>query len=142
MAWARLTNLYTNIPPQTQGGKVEANWSLYIRSRGQPGGRVLVKISTGWSVEEIQPKISFHEILMSHMVVNFNVLGAFMEDIIMSNINNTAIITIKKSFSGLWSIQVSQEPSKPEKITSDANKGTILSYNAGMKNNILLLATP
>jgi len=79
---------------------------------------------------------------MSHMAINFNVLGVFMEDIIMSNINSTTIITIKRNFSELWSIQVSQEPSKPEKLTSDANKGTILSYSVGMKNNILLLATP
>ena len=101
-----------------------------------------MKISIDWSLKEIQPKIVFHEILMSHMVVNFNVLGAFMEDIIISNIYSTAIITIKRSFSGLWSIQVSQELSKPEKLTSDANKGMMLSYSAGMKNNILLLATP
>ena len=79
----------------------------------------MVKISLGWSAEEmeLQPKISFHENLMSDMAINFNVLGAFMEDIIMSNINSTAIITIKRSFSELWSIQVSQEPSKPEKLT-------------------------
>ena len=76
------------------------------------------------------------------MAVNFNVLGAFMEDIIMSNINSTTIFTIKRSFSGLWSIQVSQEPSKPEKLTSDANKDTILSNSGGMKNNIFLLAMP
>ena len=65
-----------------------------------------MKISVGWSTEEIQPKITFHEILMSRMAVNFNVLGVFMEDIIMSNINSTTIITIKRSFSELWSIQV------------------------------------
>ena len=90
----------------------------------------------------VQPKIAFHEILMSDMAVNFNVLGAFMEDIIMSNINSIAIITIKRSFSELWSIQVSQEPSKPEKLTNDVNKGTILSYSAGMRNNILLFSMP
>ena len=142
LAWARLTNLYTNISPQIQGGEDEANWSLDIRSRRQLGGWALVKISVGWSIEEIQPKITFHEILMSHMAVNFNVLGVIMEDIIISNINSTAIITTKRSLSELWSIQVSHEPSKPEKLTNDANKGMILNYSVVMKNNILLLATP
>ena len=101
-----------------------------------------MKISVGWSIEEIQPKITFHEILMSHMAVNFNVLGVIMEDIIISNINSTAIITTKRSLSELWSIHVSHEPSKPEKLTNDANKGMILNYSVVMKNNILLLATP
>ena len=56
-----------------------------------------MKISVGWPAEEIQPKIAFHEILMSHMAVHFNVLGAFMKDIIISNINSAMIITIKSS---------------------------------------------
>lgn len=89
--------------------------------------------------EGVQPKIEFHEILMSDIAVNFNVLSAFIEDIIMSNINSTTIITIKRSFNELWSIQVSQEP---EKLTSDVNKGIILSYSAGMRDNILFFATP
>ena len=89
----------------------------------------------------VQPKIAFHEILMSDMAVNFNVLGAFMEDIIMNNINSTAIIIIKRSFNELWSIQVSQEPSKAEKLISDVNKGTMRN-SARMRNNILLFATP
>ena len=35
------------------------------------------------------------------MVVDLNVLGAFMEDIVMCNVNSTRIVTIKRSGSGL-----------------------------------------
>ena len=48
--------------------------------------------------------------LVSDVAVNLNVLGAFMEYIIMSNVDSTTIITIKRSGSGLWSIHISQEP--------------------------------
>ena len=63
--------------------------------------------------------------LESDVVVNLNVLCAFKEDI-----------------SGLWSIHVSQEPAKPDKLASGVSKGTILSLNTGTRNHILLLATP
>ena len=41
------------------------------------------------------------EVLVSDVVVDLNVLGAFMEDIIMSNVDSTMIITIKRSDNGL-----------------------------------------
>ena len=36
---------------------------------------------------------------MSDVVINLNVLGTFMEDIAMSNVDSTMIITIKRSVS-------------------------------------------
>ena len=48
-----------------------------------------------------QLKISFLEMLASDVAVNLNVLDAFMEDIIMSNLDSTTIVTIKRSDSGL-----------------------------------------
>ena len=54
--------------------------------------------------------------LASDVAVNLNMLGAFVEDIIMSNVDSTTIVTIKRSGSRLWSIHVSQEPSKPDKF--------------------------
>ena len=39
--------------------------------------------------------------LASDVAINLNVLGAFMEDIVMSNVDSTMIITIKRSGSGL-----------------------------------------
>ena len=80
--------------------------------------------------------------LASDVAVNLNMFGAFVEDIIMSNANSTTIVTIKRSGSGLWSIHVNQEPAKPDKLESGVGKGTILSLSTGMRNQILLLATP
>ena len=54
-----------------------------------------------------QLKISFLEMLASDVAVDLNMLGAFVEDIIMSNVDSTMIVTIKRSGSGLWSIHVS-----------------------------------
>ena len=89
-----------------------------------------------------QLEISFLEMFVSNVVIDLNVLGAFMEDIIMSNVNNTTIVTIKRSGSGLWSIHVRQEPVKLDKLESGVGKGTILNLNTGTGNHILLLATP
>ena len=88
-----------------------------------------------------QLEISFLEMLASDVAVDLNVLGAFMEDIIMSNVDSITIVTIKRNGSGLWSIYVNQEPAKPDKLASGVGKGTILSLNTGTGNHILLLAT-
>ena len=53
-----------------------------------------------------QLEIAFLEMLASDVAVDLNVLGAFMEDIVMSNVDTTTIITIKRSSNGLWSIHV------------------------------------
>ena len=89
-----------------------------------------------------QLEISFFEMLVSDVAVNLNVLGAFMENTIISNVDSTTIVTMKRSGSGLWSIHVSQEPTKPDKLASGVGKGTILNLNTGTGNHILLLATP
>ena len=46
-------------------------------------------------------EISFLEMLASDVAVDLNMLSAFMEDIIMSNVDSTTIVTIKRSGSGL-----------------------------------------
>ena len=89
-----------------------------------------------------QLEISFLEMLVSDVAVDLNMFGAFVEDIIMSNVDSTTIVTIKRSGSGLWSIHVSQEPVKPNKLASGVGKGTILSLSTGTRNHILLLAMP
>ena len=80
--------------------------------------------------------------LASDVAVDLNMLGAFIEDIIMSNVDRTTIVTIKRSSSGLWSIYVSQGPVKPNKLASGVGKGTILSLSTETRNHILLLTTP
>ena len=80
--------------------------------------------------------------LTSDVAVDLNMLGEFVEDIIVSNVDSVMIIIIKRSGSGLWSIHVSQEPAKPNKLTSGVGKGTILSLSTRTGNHILLLAAP
>ena len=77
--------------------------------------------------------------LASDVAVDLNVLGVFMEDIIMSNIDSTMIVTIKRSGSGLRNIHVSQEPAKPNKLASGVGKGTILCLSTGTGNHISFL---
>ena len=89
-----------------------------------------------------QLEISFLEMLASDVAVDLNMLGAFVEDIIMSNVDSTTIVTIKRSDSRLRSIHVSQEPAKPNKLASGVGKSTILCLSTGTGNHILLLATP
>ena len=74
--------------------------------------------------------------LASDVAVDLNMLGAFVEDIIMSNVDSTTIITINRSDSGLWSIHVSQELAKPNKLASGVGKGTILCLSTGTGNHI------
>ena len=69
-------------------------------------------------------------------------LGAFVEDIIMSNVDSTTIFTIKRSGNGMRSIHVSQKPAKPNKLASGVDNGTILCLSTGTGNHILLLAVP
>ena len=78
--------------------------------------------------------------LASDVAVDLNMFGAFVEDIIMSNVDSITIVTIKRSGSELWSIHVSQEPAKPNKLASGVGKGMILSLSTGTKNHILFLA--
>ena len=89
-----------------------------------------------------QLEISFLEMLASDVAVDLNMLDTFVEDIIMSNVDSTTIVTIKNSGNGLWSIHVSQELAKPDKLVGGVSKGSILSLSTGMGNHILLLATP
>ena len=104
----------------------------------------MVKISAGWSAEEMKNnfEISFLEMLVSDVAIDLNMLGTFVEDIIMSDVDSTTIVTIKRSGSGLRSIHVSQEPAKPNKLVSGVDKGTIPSLSIGLRNHILLLAAP
>ena len=89
-----------------------------------------------------QLEIAFLEMLENDVAVNLNVFGAFMEDIIISNIDSTMIVIIKRSVSGLWSIHVNQKLAKPDKLASGVGKGTILSLSTGTGNYILLLSMP
>ena len=104
----------------------------------------MVKISASWSAEEMKNnfEISFLKMLASDVAIDLNMLGVFVEDIIMSNVDSTMIVTIKRSDGGLRSIHVSQDPVKPNKLASGVGKGTLLCLSTGTGNHILLLAAP
>ena len=89
-----------------------------------------------------QLEIAFLEMLASDVAVNLIVLGAFMEDIIMSNVDSTTIVTISSSGSGLWSIRVSQEPAKPDKLACDVSRARYSASILEQETTLLLLATP
>ena len=76
------------------------------------------------------------------MVIDHNVIGVFMEDIVMSNVDSTTIITIKRSGNGLCSIHVRQKPLKPNKLAGGVNKSMILSLSTRTGSHVLLLANP
>ena len=89
-----------------------------------------------------QLEISFLKMLANDVAVDLNMLGTFVEDIIMSDADSTTIVTIKRRGSGLRSIHVSQERAKPNKLASGVGKGTIFCLSIGTGNHILLLAAP
>ena len=80
--------------------------------------------------------------LANNVAVDLNVLVAFMEDIVISNVDSTTIITIKRSGNGLCSIHVRQKPLKPDKLAGGVNKSMILSLRTRTGSHVLLLANP
>ena len=66
--------------------------------------------------------------------VNLNVLNAFMKNIIMSNMNNTVIITMNKNANGLGA-PVGQKSTKLEKLKDSINNSTIFFLGIGMGND-------
>ena len=51
--------------------------------------------------------------MTDEVTIDLNEFGAFMKNIIMSNENNTTVVTVNRSAGGLRSTHVSQEPTKP-----------------------------
>ena len=75
------------------------------------------------------------------VTVNLNVLDALTKNIIMSNMNNTMIITVNKNANGLGA-PVGQKPTKLEKLKGSINNNTIFYLGIGIGNDWLLLAMP
>jgi len=57
-----------------------------------------MKISASWSLKEIES--TMNKIIMDKMTINLDVFSPFMEDIIVSNMNDTLVIKIKRSGRG------------------------------------------
>ena len=54
-----------------------------------------MKISASWSLEETESTMD--KIITDKMTINLDVFSPFMEEIIVSNMNDTLVITIKRS---------------------------------------------
>ena len=122
------------------GSQLEFGYKISKTTRRVSLGKNISRLVSRGDGEQLE--ISFLEMLASNVAVDLNMLGTFVEDIIMSNVDSTMIVTIKRSGSGLRSIHVNQEPTKPNKLASGVGKGTILCLSTGTGNHILLLAAP
>jgi hypothetical protein len=56
------------------------------------------------------------KMMTNEVTIDFNVLGALMKNIIMSNVNSTTVVTVNRSTGGLRNTHVSQESTKPEEF--------------------------
>ena len=57
-----------------------------------------MKISASWSLKETESTVD--KIITDKMTINLDVFSPFMEDIIVSNMNGTLVVTIKGSGKG------------------------------------------
>ena len=80
--------------------------------------------------------------MKDEMIVDLNVFGALMKNIIMCDANGTTIVIMNWSASGLRGAHVHQEPTQSEKLKGVINKSTILSFGTGVCDTGLFLATP
>ena len=80
--------------------------------------------------------------LTDEMAIDLNVFGTIMEDIIVSNLYATAIVTMKGSSTGMRNTHVRKQPSKPNELLRRISESTVLSLSAKTSNNRLFLASP
>ena len=56
------------------------------------------------------------KMITNKMAINLDVFSLFMKDIIVSNMNDILVITIKRSSKGCRDIQIFKKPSKLEEF--------------------------
>ena len=75
------------------GSQREFGYKISKTTRRVSLGKDISKLVSRADGEQLE--ISFLELLASDVAVDLNMLGAFVEDIIMSNVDSTTIVTIK-----------------------------------------------
>ena len=80
--------------------------------------------------------------MTDEMAINLNVFGTIMEDIIVSNLYGTAIVTMEGSSTGMRNTHVKKQPLKPNELLHSISESTVLSLSAEASNNCLFLASP
>ena len=76
------------------------------------------------------------------MTIDLDVFSPFIEDIIVSNMNDTLVVTIKRSSRGCGHTYVFEKPSQPKKLKCGISKGTMFCFSTGVGHMSFFLASP
>ena len=75
------------------------------------------------------------KIIIDKMTIDLDVFSPFMEDIILSNLNGTLVVTIKRNSRGCRHTYILKKPSKPKELRCDISKSTIFCFSTGVGYN-------
>jgi hypothetical protein len=75
----------------------------------------------------------------NRITINFNIFGAFMENRIGGNLNNTCVISMKWGRSGLRKPKLFKKTAQPYNFRTSSRYSTILGFGRGFRNMILFL---
>ena len=78
----------------------------------------------------------------NRMTINLNMFGAFMENGIDGNLNNTCVINMKWGRSGLRKPKLLKKTAQPYNFRTSSRQSTILGLSRGFRNMILFLTFP
>ena len=81
------------------------------------------------------------DMLTNKMTIDFYMFGAFMKDIIMSDLNSTSIVTVKISWKTLRNTHFLKKPSKPYKLLGSIRKSMLFCFNTRSGYKRLFLTT-
>ena len=90
----------------------------------------------------VESNSSMNNILTEGMTINLNVFGAIMENIIVSNLNNTLMVTMNRSRTKERDTHISKKPAESKKFLSSIGQCTIFSFGTRASSNRLFLAAP
>ena len=82
------------------------------------------------------------KMITDKMTINLDVFAPFMEDIIVSNMNDTLVVTIKRNSRGSGYTKVLKKPSWPKELRCDIYKGTIFCFSTRAGHKGLFLTSP
>ena len=81
------------------------------------------------------------KMITDKITIDLYVFSPFMEDIIVSNMNGTLAVTIKRSSRRCRHTSILKKPSKLKKLRCGISKGTIFCFSTGVGHNSLFLAS-
>ena len=75
----------------------------------------------------------------NRMTINLSMFGAFMENMIGSNLNSTSIINMKWGRDDMRKPKLFEKTAQPYNFRTNSRHGTILDLSEGFRNTILFL---